>query len=414
MKTLLIIYPHWPPSNLAGVHRPRLISKFIGEFGWQPLVLTVAPEFYEEAPDLDLTKTVGEEVEVVYTKAYKVPKPRFIGDIGIRAFPFLYKEALALIKSRNIDFIWVPIPSFYTSLLGRLLYEKTSIPYGIDYIDPWVRDIHNRKDLRSKLSLQIAKWLEPIAVKKASLISGVSEAYYKPVIVRNFKTSAVAHVGMPYGFDPGDHVIKLDNLKLPWAGINDCKPFVYAGAFLPNSHLFIYSLFKVIAEKLKQGLWDSNHHLFFIGTGHYSGSSISDYASSFGLSHIVHEIKERIPYLLVLNYLSSAYVVMAIGSTEPHYTASKIFQILLSNKPVFAIFHQQSTAVEVLIECLATNFLVEFNPSGSNEVMELKISEKLHLLTSETINWQPDFIKLNNYSAKASARALAEKLDELT
>ena len=48
MKNMLIIYPHWPPSNLAGVHRARLISNFLPDFGWHPIVLTVKEIYYEE------------------------------------------------------------------------------------------------------------------------------------------------------------------------------------------------------------------------------------------------------------------------------------------------------------------------------------------------------------------------------
>lgn len=29
MKTVLIIYPHWVPANLAGVQRPRLIVNYL-------------------------------------------------------------------------------------------------------------------------------------------------------------------------------------------------------------------------------------------------------------------------------------------------------------------------------------------------------------------------------------------------
>jgi hypothetical protein len=413
LKNLLIIYPHWPPSNLAGVHRPRLIANFLQEFGWNPIILTVSPEYYEETPDSDIRKTVAEGIEVIYTKALPVTKPRIIGDIGIRAFPFLYTAALALIKARKIDFIWIPIPSFYTSLLGRLLYEKTAVPYGIDYIDPWVRDIHNRKDWRSRMSLQVANWIEPLAIKKASLISGVSEAYYRPVISRNFKDKAFAHVGMPYGFDPGDHNIILDQLELPWTGIKNCRPFVYAGAFLPNAHLFIQTLFKVISRKVEQGLWGKQTHLFFIGTGKYAGTSIEEYAREYGISSFVHESRERQPYLHVLNFLSSAYVVMAIGSTEQHYTASKIFQALLSKRPVFAIFHHESSAVSIMKECNAAAFLSEYMPEATTTALEATVAKRLDLILFENIKWQPDLSKLEKYSAKASAKALADKLDEL-
>jgi hypothetical protein len=411
LKNLLIIYPHWPPSNLAGIHRPRLIANFIEEFGWHPVILTVSPEYYEEAPDRDIGKTVAEGVEVIYTKALPVTKLRIIGDVGLRAFPFLWKAAKDLIQSRQIDFIWIPIPSFYTSLLGRILHENTAVPYGIDYIDPWVRDIHNRKDWRSKLSLQVAKWLEPVAVKRASLISGVSEAYYRPVIERNNSLSQVAHVGMPYGFDTRDHNIILENLEMPWA-LND-KPFIYAGAFLPNSRLFIKALFKVVKYKVNQGKWDARQKFYFIGTGAYTGTSILEHAKQFGIESLVYEYRERFPYLHVLNFLSAAHIVMTIGSTERHYTASKIYQALLSNRPIFAIFHDESSAVSVLEECNATNYLTRYKQTATEVALEIDIDIKLDLLTREVSEWKPDLDKLNQYSARASAKALVDKLNEL-
>ena len=59
MKKLLIVYPHWPPSNLAGVHRSRLIANFSREFGWDVTVLTVNESHYEETLDPDLCKLVA-------------------------------------------------------------------------------------------------------------------------------------------------------------------------------------------------------------------------------------------------------------------------------------------------------------------------------------------------------------------
>jgi hypothetical protein len=413
MRNLLIIYPHWPPSNLAGVHRPRLIANFLQEYDWKPIILTVSSIYYEETLDLEIEKTIAEGIEVIYTKAFQITKPRIVGDIGLRAFPFLYQAAIDLIGTRKIDFIWLPIPSFYVSLLGRVLFEKTKIPYGIDYIDPWVRDIHNRKDLRSKLSLQVAKWLEPIAVKKASMLSGVSEAYYRPTLTRNFSKRMIAHVSMPYGFDPRDHEIVINNLIFPWVNVKDCQPLLYAGAFLPNAHLYIKCLFKVISNKVAQGQWDSRRHLFFIGTGAYTGLGISDYAEKFGIGNIVHEFRERFPYLHILNFLSSAHIVLAIGSTEQHYTASKIFQALLSKRPVFSIFHKESSAVSILETCSAENYLVKYDPEMSIASFEAAIDNKLIQLFEERVHWKPDLSKLEQYSAQSSAKTLVSKLNEI-
>lgn len=413
MKNILIIYPHWPPSNLAGVHRARLISNFLPDFDWQPIVLTVKHKYYEEQPDFDFVKTVSKKTEVIYTDARKVGKTRIIGDIGLRSFKFLKKEALKIIKERKIDFIWIPIPSFYVAVIGRVLYNKTKTPYGIDYIDPWVRDISNRKNIRSKLSNFVAKILEPYSVKKASLISGVSTPYYQPVLNRNFKNKKIEHVGMPYGFDPNDHKVTVDNIEYPWNNYPNCKPIVYAGAFLPLSGYYTELLFKSIKKLKDEGKLDKQIKLFFVGTGDYTHKSITEYAKEAGVDDMIVEIRERFPFLHILNFLSSAYGVMIIGSTEKHYTASKTYQSLLSKKPVFSIFHGESSAIEVMNECNAGNYTVSYIENVNKIVFENEIKETFYKFGNHKDNWQPNLNALDKYSAKESARKLVELIEEV-
>lgn len=418
MRNLLIIYPHWPPSNLAGVHRPRLLANYLADYGWHPIVLTVKHEYYEEPPDFDLVKTVSKTVEVIFTEAKPVSeKRRIIGDIGLRAWSYLKKEALQLIDSRKIDFVWIPIPSFYMAILGRVLHDKTGVLYGIDYIDPWVRDISNRKGLRSRLSLLLAKRLEPYAVKKAALISGVSEAYYQPVLERNFSGKPVKHLAFPYGFDPNDHAIRLHNLPVPWQEDGqDIRPFLYAGAFLPNSRLFVQALFKSLAHLVEIGAWSTNNKFYFVGTGLYQGKTIQEYATEAGVGHLVKEDRNRHPFLHILNWLSSAHVVLVIGSTEKHYTASKTFQAILSGRPLLSVLHKDSTAIQVLKESRADKFTILYENTWTKEKIVasfhdllLKISKKENLA-----DWEPDTASLMQYSSSQNAKRLATAMDQIT
>lgn len=421
MKNLLVIYPHWPPSNLAGVHRPRLVANYLPEFGWHPIVLTVHPDFYEEPHDWDLCKTVSPKIEVVQVKALKITRFRIVGDIGLRAFLFLYLKAREIIQSRKIDFIWIPIPSFYTALLGRMLYEKCKIPYGIDYIDPWVRDISGRKDWRHILSNALARLLEPIAIKKASLISGVAEEYYTPAILRsNSRLGGESgefsplHVNFPYGFDPHDHEIQLkdEDIALPWQKITSCKPLVYAGAFLPNSRLFIKTLFKCIRQLIDEGNWDQQTHLYFLGTGLYPGKSIVDFAKDYGIESIVHEIRSRYPFLHILNFLYRSQGVMVIGSTERHYTASKVFQAVLSRKPVFAILHDESSAYNVLQEVHAGSYVVPWSLQMEESNFINEVACALARFIGNRISWQPNYSLLyDKYSSKSGTRKLSEAIN---
>ena len=47
---------HFPPSNLAGVHRSRLWAQHLPEFGWEPIIVTAHSKYYEEKLDPALLK----------------------------------------------------------------------------------------------------------------------------------------------------------------------------------------------------------------------------------------------------------------------------------------------------------------------------------------------------------------------
>src|SRR6185503_7839900 len=108
---ILIIAPHFPPSNLAGVHRTRLFAQHLPSFGWEPVILSVHQKYYEEVLDWNLVKLLPPGLRIEKVKAMKVTTPRLVGDIGLRAFFQLYKKAKNLIKNEKIDFLYIPIPS---------------------------------------------------------------------------------------------------------------------------------------------------------------------------------------------------------------------------------------------------------------------------------------------------------------
>lgn len=374
--------------------------------------MTVSPEFYEEAPDPDLCRTVADHVKIHETKAFGVGRVRLIGDIGLRGFFQLRTAALKLIKEERPDFVWIPIPSFYTAILGRLLHGKTGVPYGIDYIDPWVRPLHPSQNRfsRAGLSLLLAKLLEPIAVKKASLISGVSRPYYQPVLERNFRNRAVIDVAMPYGFDPNDHTLEPTDQSLLWDEQTDA--WIYAGAYLPKSALFFKHFFKAIQRLRQTDNWSPRVKFFFVGTGPYPGKGITEIAEEFGLRDIVVECRDRFPFLRIQRFLRNASRVLLIGSVDRHYTASKTFQCVLSQRPVLAILHHESTAATFLTDSSADQYLVPYKPEEDEALFSQKVSEAIRSLLTEGCDtrWNPDLKSLDSHSSRQSAKMLADGL----
>ena len=355
MKKILIISPHFPPSNLAAVHRSRLFAQHLPSFGWQPTILTVDEKYYEEALDYNLQKLLPQGLQIEKVKAFKVTKPRLIGDIGLRACFQLYKKAKQLITSQKIDFLYIPIPSFYCALLGRWLHHSTKIKYGIDYIDPWVHIFPGSNKIFSRhwFSSRIARLLEPIAVKNASLITGVAAGYYEGVLQRNPHLMQKAVIGaMPYGGEKTDHE-KLSGVNIgTWLYKKEPGKIkmVYAGAMLPKAYAPLEAIFKSIHQNPATF---KNVEFIFIGTGRRANDpasyNIKPLAQQYGLwQTTVFEYPQRIPYLDVLAHLNIASGVFVLGSTEPHYTPSKVYQGVLSGKPLLAVLHSASTAREVL------------------------------------------------------------------
>ncbi|MDB5200754.1 MAG: hypothetical protein JWQ27_163 [Ferruginibacter sp.] len=419
-KKILIIYPHFPPSNLAGVHRARLFAQHLPAFGWEPTVLTVDEKYYEEALDWNLHKLLPATLRIEKVAAYAVTKPRLAGDIGLRAFFQLYKKAKSLIRSEGFDFLYIPIPSFYMALLGRKLHAATGIRYGIDYIDPWVHQFpgSERTFSRHWFSTKLAAFLEPIAIKKASLITGVAEGYYKDVLTRNPQLQQVITGAMPYGGEKADHeqLVNLDLKPYLFPAISGKFRLVYAGAFLPKAIGPLEAMFKAISAH-KIGFRQIEFH--FIGTGKTpddpTGFNIRELAMRYGLwEDIVYEYPKRIPYLDVLMHLSVADAVFILGSTEPHYTPSKVYQGVLSAKPIFAILHQESTAVEILTTSRAGEVL-SFNGTSDLAAIERNFVEsffEFKLMAQRFNPGQVDQQLFDKYSAYNVTGQLAGLLDK--
>jgi hypothetical protein len=421
LKKILILYPHFPPSNLAGVHRARLFAQHLPSFGWEPVILTVHEDFYEEKLDYNLVKLLPIDLRIEKVKARSIGKSRFIGDIGLRGFFQLYKKAKQLINGEHFDFLYIPIPSFYCALLGRWLNNSTGIKYGIDYIDPWVHTFPGSEKIftRHWFSTMLAKILEPIAVKKASLITGVAVGYYQPVLERNPHLKNVVTGAMPYGGEEMDHEIVATLAIKPYLFKKNANKIqlIYAGAMLPKAYDLLEEIFKVI-EKNKVNFYDVEIH--FIGTGKkpddINGYNIKPLAEKYGLwNNIVFEYPARIPYLDVLVHLNIADAVFILGSTEPHYTPSKVYQAVLSEKPVLAALHKDSTAGEVL-ESSKAGIVIRFTAEQIN-IIENKFAETFDQFRKFIKEFDKSQILKENlfaYSANSVTETLALLLNKAT
>ena len=400
------------------MHRSRLWAQHLPEFGWEPIVVTAHWKYYEEKLDSALLKLVNPELRVIRTKAIPVTPLRIVGDIGLRALYWHFKALDELVARNEIDFIHITIPSNYSALLGEMIYRRYKFPFGIDYIDPWVV-WPGAESAFSKvwLSFRLGQLLEPWAIKNAALITGVAPGYYEPVLERNphLRDQCVT-AAMPYGYSDADFqsLPALPNTVL-FQKEDGLFHLIYAGAMLPKGYAVLVRFLEALAK-----IRDEDPRLIerlrvhFVGTGSSpsdpNGYNILPYVRRFGLELWVDEMPQRISYVDILTYLSEASAILIIGSTERHYSPSKIYQAVQARRPIFALLHEQSTAVDVLRDSQAGRIvtLTETQlPAAKELASALAGFVRNPKYSANKVRWNV----FEAYSARNSARMLANALE---
>lgn len=420
-RRLALVSGHFAPSNLVGAQRARLWSRYLPEFGWEPIVVTGDPAEYEERPDPDLELLVSPGLKVIHAPTMSVRPVRLVGDIGVRAFWGCYRALGRLAVTREIDFVLVTIPSNFLAPVGRLIHRRYGLPFGIDYQDPWIVNVRSGEErpfTRAWASNRLADVLEPWSVRDAALITGMAPGYVAGMLERNPRVAKQAVLAfMPMGSAPEDFDLVRTLHRPPFLFQPGDGHFhmIYAGALLPQGLVVLDAFLAGLAIlRDKAPAIASRLRVHFVGTGTSpddpNGHRVLPRARALGVESMVNEHPNRIGYVDTLNHLEQSDTVLVLGSTERHYTPSKVFQAMLSRRPVFAMLHAESTAVGMIRQARAGQVMTLTDtemPSAASVATEL-----VKLLEDTTYNADAvDRTGFETYSARQSARALAEALD---
>ena len=159
--------------------------------------------------------------------------------------------------------------------------------------------------------------LEPLALRNASLITGINRPYFQGALDRNPSLQART-AAFQLGFDAADHAIDHPT-KAPWP--EGKLVALYPGAFLPLSapfHRIILQAFKTLDV---QGKLRTEACMVYIGTGH-AEQPIQSIAEELGIAHRVIELPDSHPLL------GSAAVVALRARVHGHrLTGTPLFRL---------------------------------------------------------------------------------------
>jgi glycosyltransferase involved in cell wall biosynthesis len=382
---VLIVSPYFPPSTVAGVHRARHLAAHLPATGWEPTVLCVHEAYHTERLDPALAELLPAAIDVVKVPALPAAGMRYfgIGDIGIRAFPYLSRALREIIPARGIDVVMITGSPFYTFLLARQVKRQLKRPVILDFQDPWVSKWGATRAPLTKAwaSYQIARWLEPLAVNCADFITSVSKVQNDDFAERypTFPHDRLAAI--PIGGDANDYIYLRAHPLAEREVImsNNAINISYVGTMLPRSEPLVDAVFSAVGElAASDELWVRRLRLNFVGTSNQPSGfgvfKIKALAEKYGISDLVTETPQRVPYLQALDLLANSQALILIGSDEPHYTASKIYPALLAGRPILALFHRASSAYAIL------------RRSGGARVIGFDTHEELRAMTGAIAN----------------------------
>ena len=420
-RRVALVSGQFVPSNLVGAQRARLWARYLSEFGWQPIVVAADPRRYEEKPDPDLEKLVPPGLRVIHAPTLPTKPIRLVGDIGVRAFWGCYRVLRELAVRREIDFVLVTIPANFLAPVGRLVHRRFGLPYGIDYQDPWGNPWPGVEVpfSRAWASYRLARVLEPWAVKDAALITGMAPGYVSGMLERNPEVAKRAVLAyMPMGTAPEDYDLVRTLHKPPFLFDPADGNFhlIYAGALLPAGIVVLDAFFEGLRVFRETSSAEASRlRVHFVGTGtapdDRDGFRVMPRAQRAGVGEMVSEHPARIGYVDALNHLEHSNSVLVLGSTERHYTPSKVFQAILSGRPVFAMLHAESTAVDMIRKARAGTVLT-LTESALPAPAEIAAALRA-LVEGQGKGEAPvDRSLFDAYTAREATRVLASALDE--
>ncbi|HNY52218.1 MAG TPA: glycosyltransferase family 4 protein [Bacteroidales bacterium] len=236
MKKVLVISYNWPPSGGIGVQRWLKFSKYLPEYGWEPVILTVDPEYATyPATDFSLLGDIP-PVEVHKTRAVdwfrllskdksKIPSAGFAMNTGnsfkdkvsrfIRGNFFIpdprrgwngyaFRKACEIIESEKIDRIITTSPPHSTQLIGYRLRKKyPGIRWIADLRDPWTDIYYYKKFYPTPLSRMIDSSWEKRVLQKADIITTVGGSLKTLLGSKAEGIEEKIHV-VSNGYDPDD------------------------------------------------------------------------------------------------------------------------------------------------------------------------------------------------------------------
>jgi glycosyltransferase involved in cell wall biosynthesis len=373
MKKILIISYYWPPCGGIGVLRCLKISKYLREFGWEPVVFTAEDAHY---PSIDHSndKDIPEGITILKQKIWEpyhiykfitgqkkdanVNNVFYVKDtkmsffhklsVWIRSNFFIpdaralwirpsVKNLLKYLEENPVDAIFSDGPPHSNTRIATLIKQKTGIPWLADFQDPWTQVDYYQLLRLTKRGDRKHRRMEFQAFTAADKTTIVSPTWKGDLELLGAKNVSV----IPWGYDPEDfenrHTVVDEKFTITHLGIMgyDRNPEV---------------LFQVMSE-LKKELpdFEKNVELKLVGQVDFSVREAYQKAGIENNVNLVGSVSRK----EALNMTCSSNVLLLLLNQQSNAKGripGKLFEYLAAQRPILVMGPEDSDVAGIVAE----------------------------------------------------------------
>jgi len=372
LKNVLIITYYWPPSGGGGVQRVLKFCKYLPDYGWNPIVLTVEdgefPSFdnslLEDVNGIVCTKAKGFSLYSIFKKfsgkknipAHQISPDndddlitrlaswiRFnliIPDGRIGWYVGAIRAAKKIINNNTIDMIFSSGPPHSVHLIGNSIAKKTGIKWVTDFRDPWVDSFYYVENPRNKIISFFDKYFEKIVLRNCNYLITVSNGVLL-LLDQNKYVNGKSEV-IYNGYDPEDFKNKKSK------------------NLLNRKNIIISHIGTLSKSQNPKGLFNSVKKynqsndlkpilIKCIGDIH---SSIKNYAIKNGLKQFLSIIPYVEHPLAINEMINSDILFLVIPDLEKNMgiITGKLFEYIASGTEIILIGKKNSEAASILMD----------------------------------------------------------------
>ena len=433
MKRVLIITYYWPPSGGSGVQRWLKMSKYLPEYGWQPVIYTTENAEYPII-DHSLEKDVAPNIEVIrrpITEPYSAYK-KFLGikkeetvkmgfiqekeknkswksdlTLWVRGNFFIpdarcgwVKPSVHFLKEylneHPVDAIISTGPPHSMHLIALKLKEALGLPWIADFRDPWTEiDYYNDLHLTAWADRKHHRLEQEVLTKADKVVTVAPDGARRLGRLGNRNVRTIYN-----GFDRDDDAQTPVNLSEQFT-------ITYLGVLSKIQNPS--NLWQALAELIKEdSKFDKSLRINMIGQ---IDSAVVSSINENGLSqHVAYSPYMPHDQVSAVHRSSTLLLLLLMPDSEPRakgLLTGKLFEYMASGRPILCIGPEDGDAARILRETGAGQTISFEDKEKMKEA--LKNLYQRYLENTLEGNTNP---KVENYSRQVMTQQYAALLNQ--